>query len=620
LTGILKNYKDMSYYRIKFQFTWRYFLCLLLFYSICPLHGQLDMNFDNGFSIGSYWKGDIEDFTIHQRGELQLDATHAGESFIFTKFKVPEDSIQAEMYFRMEFSPSDGNRSHIYLLADTSNITHASGYWIRLGKNGSHDAVEIFKLKSGQASFLASGTLGAIAPNPSVARLRFRIYRDGLWLMSADYHGGRIFEEDLELFDGDFIFPDSMYLAVRCEYTSSRTDLFFFDDFSIKKMERDTTPPFVVSADVLDSETIRVMFSEVPEENSVIKAGNYTIDRGVGSPDYVLYSRTQPLQATLVFASGILQSGIGYRMEVTGLKDQFRNTRPHHLDIFYISHPSHGDLKINEVLTDPLSGGEDFVEIVNVSTKFIRMDSLFIRNTQNSQTRAISSEHTLKPGEYIAFSRNISFLKEQYRTPDTARMVAATLPALNVASANITLLSRINGRDVVIDSFDYHQDIHFPLLTSTKGVSLERINPNGHSMDIHNWHSAAESVRFGTPGYKNSNEVNPNFSDEAMIIMKPDRKLITPNSDGSADFLLLEYQLDKPGYLATIQLFDSEGFPITHIVQNSLLSQAGVIKWDGTGMEQRTLPMGLYIIFSRLFHPDGQVLESRHVIVVCQRF
>lgn len=610
----------MLYLRIKFQFNWTYFSCLVLICAVSPLHGQLDMNFDNGFSLESFWKGDIEDFAINQRGELQLSASQAGESFIFTKFSVPEDSIQADMYFRMEFSPSDANRAHLYLLSDTASITHGSGYWIRLGKNGSHDAVEIFKLKGGQASLMASGTLGAIAENPAMGRIRFRIYRDGFWLMTSDYQGGYIFEEDLEFFDNDFIFPDSMYLAVRCEYTSSRTELFFFDDFSIKEMVRDTIPPYVVSAEVLDSERIRVMFSEVPEENSVIKVMNYNINQGVGFPNHVMYSKTEPMQATLVFTSYKLQSGVRYTLTVTGLEDPFRNTQNHHLDIFYISHPETGDLKINEVLTDPLSGGDDFVEIVNVSTKFIRLDSLYVRNTQNNQTRPIFSDHTLEPGEYVVFSRNISFLREQYHTPDSARMVSVTLPALNVASANITLLARVSGRDVVIDSFDYDQNMHFPLLTRTKGVSLERINPNGHSMDVHNWHSAAESVRFGTPGYKNSNEQNSGYSDQGMVIMKPDRKIITPNSDGLSDFLLLEYQLDKPGYLATIQLFDSEGFPIIHIVQNSLLSQAGAIKWDGSGMEQRKLPMGLYIVFSRLFHPDGQVLESRHVIVVGQRF
>lgn len=597
-----------------------YFFILFWIASNFSISAQLDLDFNDRNMNFDNWKGDIQNFTINEKGELQLNASASGESTIFTQFKVPEDSIQAEIYFRMEFSPSDGNQALIYLFANSTDLSQASGYFLRLGENGSNDAVRVFKLKDGQPTLLGSGRLGAIANSPAQARLLFKIYREGLWLLASDYSGRTLYEEDVEFFDSDFIWTDSLYFGIQCRYTATRTNLFFFDDIRIKTLEKDTLPPIVITADVINSENIKIVFSKVPDENSVKEISTYSLNKGVGTPNEVLFTLANPLEATLVFADGAIKSGINYILEIKGLEDKLKNTRDHKIDVFFISPPSVGDLKINEILTDPFSGGDDFVEIINVSTKFVRLDSVSIRNKENNQTRLIRTDLVLKPGEHVAISRNINFLQDQYTTPDTAQFIQATLPALNVSSANITLLSYDKGREVVIDSFDYNQDFHFSLLRNSKGVSLERINPYGSSVDANNWHSASEGVNFATPGYKNSNASSFNPSENDLLIMRPHRKIITPNSDGVDDFVLLEYNLDKPGFLATIRLFDSEGFPLSYIANNTLLSQSGALKWDGVDNESRALPMGMYIIYSRLFHPDGQVLESKHVIIVGQQF
>ncbi len=610
----------MLYNIIMIAFKSRYFLSILSLLLTWPIFAQLNLDFNDGNINTVEWQGDIQNFIVNNRGELQLNATGAGESTIFTKFKVPEDSIQADLYFRMDFSPSDANQANIYLFSDNININSATGYFLRLGENGNNDAVRVFRLKNGLSTLMGSGRLGAIANTPALARLQFKIYRDGLWLMASDYSGRILYQDDLEFFDSDFTWPDSLYFGINCRYTATRTNLFFFDDIRIRTLEKDTVPPIVVQADVLDSERIKISFSKIPDDISATNEDNYSLNNSVGMPIEVIYSIANPLEAILIFNDGAIRSGVDYSLSINGLKDKLQNTRPHSIDVFFISKAAIGDLKINEVLTDPITGGEDFVELINVSDKFISLDSISIKNTENNQTRLILTDMVLKPGEYVAISRNIDFLKERYETPDTARFIDATLPALNVASANITLLVNDKGKEIVIDSFDYNQNFHFSLLRNNKGVSLERINPLGSSNDRNNWHSAVESVNFGTPGYKNSNTANTIETKDERIIMRPNRKIITPDGDGMDDFILLEYVLDKPGYLATVRLFDSEGFPMMNIANNVLLSQSGALKWDAVGNEGRALPLGMYIVFSRLFHPDGAVLESKHVIIVGQKF
>ena len=102
----------------------------------------------------------------------------------------------------------------------------------------------------------------------------------------------------------------------------------------------------------------------------------------------------------------------------------------------------------------------------------------------------------------------------------------------------------------------------------------------------------------------------------ATVGLTADKKVISPNGDGTDDFLLLNYKLEKSGYLATIKIFDTEGFPILNLEDNTLLGSEGSIKWDGVDGEGNIIRMGMYIIATRLFHPDGDIKEFKNVVVV----
>jgi hypothetical protein len=54
----------------------------------------------------------------------------------------------------------------------------------------------------------------------------------------------------------------------------------------------------------------------------------------------------------------------------------------------------------------------------------------------------------------------------------------------------------------ILDELGYDAKWHFPLLADPEGVSLERIDYNLPTQDPFNWHSAATSSGYGTPGTK----------------------------------------------------------------------------------------------------------------------
>jgi hypothetical protein len=610
--------KDILSINIKDLFGIRYFIILTLISCTFEMKSQLNLNFNSGNLNEVNWQGNLTNFIVNSDGQLQLNATGAGESSIFTKYKMPADSLQFDLYFKLQFAPSNDNYGKIYLFTDNIIESVANGYYLRLGENGSNDAIQVWKTTNGTSQLMGSGTMGAISSDPADARVSFKIYRDGMWIMATDYTGNTILEEDLVFSDQDFMLQDSMYFGIYCKYTATRVDKFFYDDINVKTIEKDTSAPSIVSAEVLSSDQLKLIFSESLEQTSAINIANYTADNGLGNPVNVIYNPSKPLEVVLNFTSQAIKSGINYQLTVKDVKDKSNNHREQKVNFVFTARPSTGDIVISEVLTDPYTGGNDFVEIYNKSDKFLKLDSLIISNSQRNENRVIRTNEILYPGEYLAISQNVDFLKNTYVPPSTAKLLAATIPALNVSDANISIKSVINGVTVTIDSFDYRENMHFALIDDTKGVSLERINIFGPTNDANNWHSASAQVKYATPGYKNSNLTT--IIDYADYSIKPDKKVFSPNGDGFEDFVLLNYLLEKPGYLATIKIFDADGFPVYDLANNFLLGTEGSIKWDGINTEGNIVKIGMYIVYCRLFHVDGDIIETKNVVVATQKF
>ncbi len=596
----------------------RYFLLLVsFFFSFCT-YCQLSLNFETVFPGNIRWEGSITNFKINTEGQLQLNALQSGESGIFTKYKIPPDSLQIDLYFKMLFAPSNDNFAKIYLFLDKTTEISANGYYLKLGENGSNDAIQLWKLTNGTPTLLGSASMGAISGDPSFARLQIKIYRTGLWVLQTDYKGKTMYEDDLEVFEPSFFLPDSMYFGLYCKYTATRIDKFFYDDISIKSIEKDTSAPVVNFVEVIDANSVQIIFSESLDEFSAKIAANYSINNGLGSPDFVLFSSSMPTNVILKYNSKTISSGVSYLLNVSGIKDKKNNQKNSIITFIYKVKPEKGDIVITEVLTDPYSGGDDFVELYNKSNKFLKLDSIRIVNAQKNESRVISTNYVLNPGKYVAVSRNIAFLKSKYETPDSASFIAATLPSLNVDAANISLISVFNSGQVTVDSFDYNEKMHFSLIDEKKGISLERINILGTTNDVNNWHSASSQSKYGTPGYKNSNFLPTNTQNDIGIF--PDKKVFTPNGDGVDDFVLLGYKVDKQGYLATIRVYDTEGFLVSDLTNNFLLGTEGVVKWDGTDQEGKIVRIGMYLVYSRIFHPDGEVREFKSVLVAADSF
>ncbi|MEZ4910747.1 MAG: lamin tail domain-containing protein [Saprospiraceae bacterium] len=592
------------------------FLVLIVFLSIFH-QNCLFSQYEQDFSSNSWnegWAGDVSNFTVTDN-MLQLKTSNAGSSYIYRSYTMPKDSIEIGFYLKMAFAPSGDNYSKIYLILDNPIESQANGYYIKVGENGSNDALMLYKLVNGVSTLMATGTLGSMASDPADVWVQCKIYRDGYWDIRTNYVDGSYLETDLAFSDASLFAPDNAYFGIFANYTSTRADKFFYDDLVIRTIVKDSIAPTLVDFVAIDDTQLSLSFSEPITEASAKDVENYIIQPGNIKPKTIQYSLGTPNSVVLDFDKNTLQSGILYTLNVSGLRDYASNVSALQYQNFVLAvKPALGDLLISEVLSDPYTGGKDFLELYNNSTKFLTLDGLVIRNSQKNESKVITSKSILYPGEYIAVTEDTLHLKDTYKPNEEARFLETDLPSFNIDAANFSIISTIENKSITLDSFDYSQELHYILLDNTKGVSLEKINLFGQTNDANNWHSAAANVLFATPGYKNSNDKTSSVG--VNEVFSPDITSISPNGDGFEDFVSFNYNLSKSGFLATMKLYDPEGSFIGDIQNNTLLGTSGFIKWDGTIMDFDRLRTGIYVVFSRFFHPDGDVMEFKHAIVI----
>jgi hypothetical protein len=194
-----------------------------------------------------------------------------------------------------------------------------------------------------------------------------------------------------------------------------------------------------------------------------------------------------------------------------------------------------------------------------------------------------------------------------------ALITLPSLPSYPDDEGDVVLL---DGQGNVVDEVKYKDDWHFKLLADPQGVSLERIDPAGPSQDADNWHSAASTAGYGTPGYKNSQYKQPQPVSATIDIVP---KTFSPDNDGHDDVATIQYKVTEPGYIANITIYDSQGRPVRYLVKNGTLGINGQWNWDGLDEKQTELPIGPYIVYTEIFNLRGKQRHFRNVVVLARK-
>ncbi|MGE3652680.1 MAG: lamin tail domain-containing protein [Flavobacteriales bacterium] len=377
---------------------------------------------------------------------------------------------------------------------------------------------------------------------------------------------------------------------------------------SIFAANPDNIGPQLISVSALTDSTIQITFNE----NAFL--GTITFDNGIT----VSTIQQQTGKTYLVTLGNKLAFQTTYTITATSITDCIGNTNNSTYNFSLPEQGLAGDVIINEVLFNPYTGGSDFVEIYNKSTKFINLQNWYLANYDNdsiSNKKLITDQvFVLLPGEFLVLTKDANNIKTEYINAKQDRMLQmSTLPTYNNSDGHVYV---VNNLSQAIDNFKYDEEMHFALLNDFKGVSLERIDYNRLSNDKTNWHSAAEDVGYATPGYENSQYQKAEITDE--ITISPET--FSPDNDGIDDVVNISYKFAEAGYVANIVIYDSKGRLTKNLLLNELLGTSGTFSWDGINENNEKSAIGIYIIYVEAFNLKGEVKKFKKTCVLGGHF
>ncbi|MBE7441538.1 MAG: lamin tail domain-containing protein [Flavobacteriales bacterium] len=368
---------------------------------------------------------------------------------------------------------------------------------------------------------------------------------------------------------------------------------------SIFGLNPDITAPVLLGVYALNDSTVQLVFNETIYFDSV------TINNGI----VITSVQQQTSKIYVLNLSNKLAPQTTYSISITGVADCVGNTANLSASFSLPEQGLAGDVVINEVLFNPFTGGSDFVEIYNNSSKYINLQNWELANFDNdsiSNRKVITTEpFILLPNQFLVLTKDVANIKMEYINAKEDRMLQMeTLPTYNNSVGHVYLLNNLNQ---AVDNFKYNEDLHFALLNDTKGVSLERIDYNRPSNDNTNWHSAAEDVGFATPGYENSQFQKVEITDGISI----SPETFSPDNDGVDDMLNISYQFAEAGYVANIVIYDAKGRLIKNLLLNELLGTKGTFSWDGINENNEKAAIGIYVIYFEAFKLNGETKKFK---------
>ena len=455
---------------------------------------------DGNFTMNPSWSGTMDHFVVNGSGQLQLNASAAGVSWLSTDFQVSANQNTVwEFYVKQSFAPSGANFGRFYLMSDQADLSGSlNGYFLQFGEAGSSDAIELFRQNGTTLTSVFRSSPGLIA---NTFALRLRVTRDsnGHWQLLLAFDATDSFVPDA--FGTDNVHPEGRFTGIRCTYTITNASRFYYDDFYFLTEEAgDTTPPHVVSVEIRTSRLLRLIFSEPMDSASVSARTMFVVDE-LSSHPQTIEQQADKRTVIMSFADDF-KNGHHHSLSIGGVMDLAGNAIADTTIAFLYFEPypvAFKDILITEILPDPSPPvglpEAEYVELYNRSHYPVDLSGWTI---SDESTSAQLEHFILLPHAYLVLTR----ASEEF----AGSVMDLPLPSLNNSGDILKLRDR---HGVVVDSVAFSA-LWFPDDTKDGGWSLELIDPQNGCAASRNW-TVSESASGGTPGVENS--VNASLPD-----------------------------------------------------------------------------------------------------------
>ncbi|MDP5168804.1 MAG: lamin tail domain-containing protein [Bacteroidia bacterium] len=379
----------------------------------------------------------------------------------------------------------------------------------------------------------------------------------------------------------------------------------------------DRDAPAVSLLRFVDEQTLVVTFSE-PMRDDFAMESRYTV-LPLGKNPLVVTASKANTEIFLLFDE-VFEENEVFTLRIDTVFDCSGNPLVETLSFGRPVAMQPGDVLISEVLANPFSGGSDFVEIYNASANVLDLSELNIGEGIEGTDSVFNADPVTSlsviflPGQYLCLTRDVAFQVATYVPQTGANFLEMNaFPTYDDAAGEVVIFTD-SGR--VMDRFPYLDDYHYADLRDENGISLERISFSVPATQPDNWHSAASTVRFATPGYANSQALASSDSSDDPIWLEP--STFTPDGDGVDDVLGIHYQFDMPGMNARVTVLDRAGRVVKTVRRQELLGTGeGSFFWDGRSDSGTRLPLGPYVVLVEVTNQnDGSRAVYRKVAVI----
>ncbi len=389
---------------------------------------------------------------------------------------------------------------------------------------------------------------------------------------------------------------------------------------AVDRVNTDQATPKLLRAYASDSLNITLVFDEPLDSLKAATAGSYSISDGIGIPSNAVTVSPGFDKVNLKLATVLARNKV-YTVTASAITDCMGNaiSSSNTARVGLSEVADSLSFVINEILFNPPSAGSDYVEIYNRSNKIIDLKQTYIanRNTAgivSSIAQLSAAPYLLFPEDFMVITENVDWVKSSFITKTPGPFISiATMPSFNDDAGDVIIL---NAQGNITDELKYTDKWHFKLLDNKEGVALERIDYNASTQSQDNWHSAATSVNYGTPTYKNS-QFRVNDGVQGEVKLSPE--IVSPDNDGQDDFATIDYSFPEAGYVANITVFDASGRPVRYLQRNALCGTSGSFRWDGLGEKNQPLATGVYVVFTEVFNLNGKKKHFKTPIVVARK-
>lgn len=414
--------------------------------------------------------------------------------------------------------------------------------------------------------------------------------------------------------------------------------------------EVDEFAPEILFANFIHTDSIEVEFNEYVDlasrgENQLAKGGGlqqksrssarFLVN---GTPSDLLFYDEDSGDRVILDGS-VVSQGEEVTLSVENLGD-YKGNIATHLQQPIAQPISEGDIIFNEIMFDPISDERDglpdqsqYLEIYNRQSYAISLEGFVLHDAQDENGEISIIEPIRSNRKWLPANGYALIYPEPEDVPFSNSRAAdffglsGDMQEFAIQTDRTTLSLTNTGRQIyladstmqTIDMVDYLPEWHNPNLVDTKGIALERINPNFETNDDANWGSNSTPLG-GSPGSENSiyqgSEQTISGND---IAFTPNP--FSPDDDGFEDNLLISYSFDKPDYLIKVRIYDRYGRLVRKLAEAKRAGFEGSLVWDGKTDEGLRNRVGIYIVLIEAYNSTkGKNLSFKETVVIARKF